>query len=367
MTKMVLVAKSLDISNLNAQSLNAKAFLARFAHQGYKWIATHYATPDPVASTNSQVQLVKLWRWRFMKWRMLLFYLQPADALFYPGGIPFVRTALKLRKWLYPNSPVIATLEELAGTVEREQQLSELAGHPVYCHRYDQEALDNIDEVLKCADHIIAISPFLAKIGTHLYGDKFSVIPLGVDTSVFYPYIIPKKSDRVRVVSAGTFQSRKRPDLFLELARRHPEVDFTWYGNGGTERDVIIQKAAESNAQNIEFPGGLPPARLSEEFREADLFVMPSRSEGVPKVTQEAAACGLPIVLFGYYEAHSVVHGENGYVAWNDEEFMQAVTDLIKDRDKMKQMGQKSAEMAKEWNWDVVARQWEEKLLSLIN
>lgn len=98
-------------------------------------------------------------------------------------------------------------------------------------------------------------------------------------------------------MAAGTFQSRKRPDLFVELARRYPQADFAWYGEGDMRRALQAQ-AVQLGLDNLSFPGPLSPRLLGDAFRQADIFVMPSRSEGVPKVTQEAAACGLAQVFF---------------------------------------------------------------------
>ena len=110
----------------------------------------------------------------------------------------------------------------------------------------------------------------------------------------------------------------------------------------------------------------MQPTELAEAFRSADLFVMPSVSEGVPKVTQEAAACGLPVVLFGYYEAHSVVDGENGYVVWDDDQFYDRVAELLADGEQRSRMGAKGASMALNWSWDVLALRWEAQILEVV-
>ena len=174
-----------DAENHNAQSLNAKALLTRFDSEEFVWTATHYGTPDSLVANNVNVRLVQLWRHRLWKMRMWLLYLQPADALFYPGLHEVDLLGLLWRKALYPRRPIIATLEGLAGTEAREKQLSDWAGHPVYCQRVDQRMQDRIDHILRLADHIIAISPFLAEMGRRRYGQKFSVLPLGIDTESF--------------------------------------------------------------------------------------------------------------------------------------------------------------------------------------
>lgn len=361
--KKIIVPRFVDDYNYNAQNLNVKEMLSRFDDPCLKWLVTYMKKADSRVGAYNSVQLVRLWRGRLWRLRMFLFYLQPSAGLFYPGGVPYAGVALRIRKWLYPSSPVIGTLEGLAGTEERERRLTELSGHPVYCHGVEPKILKQIDSLYRQCDHIIAISPFLAKMGRHLYGDKFSVVPLGINGSVFYPSSVPLQNKRVKVVSAGTFQARKRPELFCELARRHPEADFVWYGDG-VEKQKVIDLICRLKLKNIDFPGSATPKELANVFRSSDIFVMPSSSEGVPKVTQEAAACGLPVILFGYYEAHSVIDGENGFVAWNDDDFFQKCGKLIHNKNLAAEMGARGARMAKEWNWDTIATKWKQEILS---
>lgn len=363
--KRILVPRFLDRDNHNAQCLNAKALLSRFTSEGWTWVSTHYGTPDPAILNNPHVQLTPLWKRSLWQLRMWLLYMQPADALFYPGIEQIDLAGVRWRKKLYPRSPIIATLEGVAGTEAREEQLTEWAGHPVHCQRVNQQVMDRVDAILGHADHIIAISPFLAEMGRKLYGNKLSMLPLGIDTNVFAP-LRDKKQERVKVVSAGTFQARKRPELFLELARRHPQADFIWYGNGGDARSALQAKALKLGIGNLNLPGAVSPKELGAAFRAADIFVMPSVSEGVPKVTQEAAACGLPVVLFGYYETPSVIDGENGFVVWNDDELFARVSELIENRELAVRMGQKGARLANAWDWDVLAPQWESAIKALI-
>jgi glycosyltransferase involved in cell wall biosynthesis len=307
---------------------------------------------------------VRLWRRHAWQLHLFLRYLRPYDAVFYPGVAAADIASLRWRRRLGLRAPLIATLEGLLGDVERERFYGAAAGHPVHCQLVTRRVLKRGDAVLAAADHVIAISPFLAEMGRRRYGDKFSILPLGIDSTVFYPPDA-RPHARKRVVAAGHLESRKRPDLFLATAARFPRADFIWYGDGSL-RHVLTQQALARGMHNISLPGALPPSKLADEFRQADVFVLPSKSEGVPKVSQEAAACGLPIVLFGYYEAPSVEDGVNGFVVWSDEEFFDRVGELLDDPERTSLMGANGARMAKQWDWDVLAPQWELAIAGMI-
>jgi glycosyltransferase involved in cell wall biosynthesis len=363
--RRILVPRLLDADNINAQNLNARALLSRFSTASVCWQALVDEAGDPAVLRNPLVEAEQLWSGRAWQLRHWLFYLQRADALFYPGREAVDARALRAAKWLYPRRPVIATLEGLAGTPEREAQLSEWAGHRVYCQQVSAEVMTRVDGILGSADHVIALSPFLANMGRRLYGDKFSVLPLGVDGALFRAGPV-HNSARPRVVSAGRVAAHKRPELFLALAQQHPSIDFYWYGDGD-QRFPLLRRARELGLGNVDFPGSLQASELAAAFRAADLFVMPSRSEGVPKVTQEAAACGLPVVLFGYFEAPSVVDGLNGFVVWDDKTFFERIAQLLCEPELRRQQRDAALALAAAWDWDTLAPQWESAVLMQVD
>lgn len=363
MTQMLYVPTLVDASNHNAQVLNARAILAGWDVPGWRVAAHAYDEPDPMVEANAQVDVTRLWRRHAWYLHYFLRYLRPCGLIFYPGAGPMDLAGMRWRKRLGMSAPVIGTLEGLAGDTIREAEYAAVAGHPVYCHQVPPDVVQRVDEYLHQADHIIAISPFLARMGRSRYGDKFSVVPLGIDATQFYSQSRPANK-RARVVSAGTFQTRKRPDMFVELARRYPQADFAWYGDGDT-RPALHAQALQLGLGNLKFPGPLPRSQLGNAFRQADIFAMPSKSEGVPKVTQEAAACGLAQVIFGYYEAPSVVDGQNGFVVWDDEAFFAKVGELIDNPQVARTLGQAGAEMAREWDWSVVGPQWRQRLMQI--
>jgi glycosyltransferase involved in cell wall biosynthesis len=264
MTKEIFVPRLMDAANLNAQNNNARMLLSRWSPSDFRVTTLAYDEPDPQVAAHSCVRVVRLWRRHAWQLHLFLRYLRPYDAVFYPGVAAADTAGLRWRRRLGLRAPLIATLEGLVGDAERERFYSAAAGHPVHCQLVTRQVLKRGDAVLEAADHIIAISPFLAEMGRRRYGDKFSFLPLGIDSTVFYPPDA-RLHVRKRVVAAGHLESRKRPDLFLATAERSPQADFIWYGEGSL-RQSLTQQATAQGVENVRFPGALPPSKLADEF-----------------------------------------------------------------------------------------------------
>jgi glycosyltransferase involved in cell wall biosynthesis len=362
----ILVPRLIDAANRNAQNLNARAMLSHFTSPGVVWHTFHYGAPDSAVAARPNVRVHSLARGRLWTWHALLKYQGAFDAVFYPGNEIFDARALRLRKRLGRRAPIVATLEGIPGDAAREAQLSGILGRPVHCFRprSGERWIESHDAVRRHADHTIAISEHLGRVGRHLYGGSYSVLPMGVDTATFHA-LGRTTPERPVVLGAGTLYAGKRPEVFVQLASRFPGVRFKWIGEGPL-RKALSAEVSALGLSNLDFPGEMAPAALAEEFRKASLFVLPSLSEGVPKVTQEAAACGLPVILFGFYEAPSVADGVNGHVVWDDEGLMDRVGNLAAQSARCAEMGSHGARMARAWSWAEVAPQWEAEILDSV-
>ena len=84
--------------------------------------------------------------------------------------------------------------------------------------------------------------------------------------------------------------------------------------------------------KNVKLDGPKTQSQLVDIMRGSDIFLLPSRLEGIPKVTLEAAATGLPCVVFRDYETPSVVDQVTGFQVNTVEEMMPALGQLLADR-----------------------------------
>lgn len=367
MPKRIFVPRAADESNLNAQSQNARSIFSRWTSGAYRPELLTFSGAAQAVTRNPNVGLMRLPDNRL--WRAALFghYLRSWDLIFYPGIHHYADwLALRTRKLMGGRAPIVATCESLIGCADNdrtEQFYSGVAGHPVFCGKLPSAEARRYGEIAEMADHIVAISPFLGRMAAARYGNKVSVVPLGVETRLF-ERTSQTENSRPRVLGAGTVYALKRPEVFLRLARSFPEADFIWYGDGEL-RSHMLAEIARERLGNLQFPGAVSPRVLAQALQAADVFVLPSFAEGVPKVTQEAAAAGAAQIVFGFYEAPTVVDGENGFAVGSDEELIERLSQLVHDRALARRMGAAGMRMAQDWSWDSVALRWQAKLIEL--
>jgi glycosyltransferase involved in cell wall biosynthesis len=148
---------------------------------------------------------------------------------------------------------------------------------------------------------------------------RIEVIPNGVDLQRFRPEQDSNKRTVLRrslgigatwrvITTVGAVHPRKGSDLLLEswvsLARRFPEAhlflvglrkDLHYPELAGFRGKLQALVAASGAPERLHFPGLV--TNVEEYLRASDLFVFPSRREGMPNVVLEAMASGLPVVM----------------------------------------------------------------------
>jgi glycosyltransferase involved in cell wall biosynthesis len=124
--------------------------------------------------------------------------------------------------------------------------------------------------------------------------------------------------------------------------------------------EVLRKRCQEQRIKNVEFHGPQPQTSLAALMQRSDIFLLPSRLEGLPKVTLEAAASGLPCVVFRDYETPSVIEGVTGFQVTSFEEMVSRLRLLVGSQELRLRMGAAAVEHAKRFDWDLVAPGWQQ-------
>jgi glycosyltransferase involved in cell wall biosynthesis len=100
------------------------------------------------------------------------------------------------------------------------------------------------------------------------------------------------------------------------------------------------------------YVGQVPRSRVADEFRTADVFVLPTLSEGMARVHLEAMACGVPVITTP--NCGSVVRdGVDGFIVpiRDAAAIADKVELLLTDRELRARMGRSARERAREFTW----------------
>jgi glycosyltransferase involved in cell wall biosynthesis len=125
------------------------------------------------------------------------------------------------------------------------------------------------------------------------FGVETEVIPSPADLS-FSPADAGANSS---VMWLSTYRPSKRPEWFIELARRLPQIRFVMVGQPlageASETWREVQRAADS-LSNLEVHGFVEHDRVGDFLGKAALFVHTSGLEGFPMTLLEAWSHGIP-------------------------------------------------------------------------
>ncbi len=128
----------------------------------------------------------------------------------------------------------------------------------------------------------------------------------------------------------------------------------------------VLQRLARrlDVSDSVLFTGPVPWPELPGYYDAADVFAMPCRTrragldvEGLGIVYLEASATGLPVIGGDSGGApDAILEGESGYVVHDVTTVAARVTELLKDPDRARAMGEKGlAWVDREWRWELAA------------
>ena len=131
--------------------------------------------------------------------------------------------------------------------------------------------------------------------------DRIAVVPPGTDrpTGIEPP---AAHAGPVRLLTVATLTPRKGHRLLIEALAALDRRDWRLTAIGSLERDpdavaeVRALVAGHGLDALVDLAGEWPPAQLSDAYRAADLFVLPSYYEGYGMAYAEAMAHGLPVI-----------------------------------------------------------------------
>ena len=218
----------------------------------------------------------------------------------------------------------------------------------------------------RCAHAVVANSSASARqLETEgVPRDRIRVIPNGV---ALERYSSRAAARAIRtVITVANLRREKAHEVLLRAAASliaaHPSLRFVIVGDGPRRAELEADARSLGLAQHVSFLGHREdvPALLAE----ADLFVLPSRSEAFPNGVLEAMAAGLPVVASRVGGLLDLVeHERTGLLVRPDDatELAKAIADVVRQPERAAALGEAArARVAARYSFDRMVEAFED-------
>ena len=206
---------------------------------------------------------------------------------------------------------------------------------------------------------VIAVSQRTGReIAAH-YGPlsvPLSVIPNGVDLEGFAPASGREPGRRPTLLFVGAYERKGLDVAIRALARLRHDAQLRAVGEGARGRFArLAAQLGVGDRVHLEPPRG----DIAAAFREADVFVFPTRYDPFGMVIAEAMATGLPVVTSAAAGAADLItDGVSGRIVTDPEDaasFAAALEDLLEAPETRHAMGRAARDAVREIGWDRIA------------
>jgi glycosyltransferase involved in cell wall biosynthesis len=178
-----------------------------------------------------------------------------------------------------------------------------------------------------------------------------------------------RSSSRRRILAVGNLRPEKGHELLVEafgkIGSTHPDWDLRIVGEGPL-RAKLFRKIAELGLSGrAELAGAVPD--IAEEYRNADLFVMPSHYESFGLATAEALSAGVPAIGFADCPGTNEIiqDGVNGILVGGKdraEGLAAALASLMDSPNQLSELGSRAPGTVTAYRSDPIVSHWEQLL-----
>ncbi len=230
----------------------------------------------------------------------------------------------------------------------------------------------------KHAKRVQVISTFLAEWAVRAgFGGIPDVIPNGVDISMFSSERInslvmarkeqQKKSGNIRLVTTSRLVEKNAiDDIIRALATLPKNISFYIYGIGPDENKLRALAYDIGVEKRVNFAGYIDHGQLPERIAECDIFIRPSRSEGMGNSFIEAMAVGLPVIAtqeggISDFLFDSRLNPNENTTGWavnknSPDQIVKTIIEIVKNKNTIDKVTNNAKLLVKEkYNWDYIA------------
>lgn len=256
----------------------------------------------------------------------------------------------------------------------------------VWCHGFDvyfpwpgKKMISRF--VLNNANAIVALTGHMKQELQKLCKKNIIILPNGIDFGKFQGFSKQAIRDRLNISSQEkiiVFIGGLRPvkgviyliEAFKIISQKVSEAKLFLVGNGAERKNLEEAVAKNGLSGCVRFIGEIPHEKIPEYLAMADMFVLPSLSEGFPLVILEAMASGLPIVASNVRGLPEIVkEGESGFLAEpkNSHQIAEKILLLLENDALRQKISDANQEKSQAYDWEHVTSEIEKIYSNVLN
>jgi glycosyltransferase involved in cell wall biosynthesis len=235
------------------------------------------------------------------------------------------------------------------------RQLREQCANATSASYVTQTALQRRYPVKAAADPSGAVMSFE---GRRSYGMTDAI--LGSEAFVEHPRAPQSAQQTLTLVNVGTFANlSKAPDVLIDAIgicrRAGGDLRLVFVGDGRHRREMEVRAASLGVADRVCFLGRLPLGEaVRDQLDRADVFVLPSRQEGLPRALLEAMARGLPCISTNVGGIPELLSAGDLVPPGDAEALAARIMEIAHDPERRAAMSARNLEHAREYRDDVL-------------
>jgi glycosyltransferase involved in cell wall biosynthesis len=230
---------------------------------------------------------------------------------------------------------------------------------------------------LRHSDCIVAVNPAITGelVAEGFAADKIVEIPNGIETDMFESKADYGLNSQCVLTFVGRLHPQKGVDVLLRSVHQVYQVqsEMNWrlqvLGDGRLRDQLEALARNLGIAEAVDFCGQVD--NVEDYLAGSDIFVLPSRTEGISNALLEAMACGLPCIATRIDgNRHVLTDGYDGLLVTPDDvdELAQAIIRLSQDTTLRRRIGKQARHTAQvRYSLDVVATKYVELYELLLN
>jgi len=179
-----------------------------------------------------------------------------------------------------------------------------------------------------------------------------------------------KQTNDIFLVNTARLVTQKANDITIRSLKLLPNNIKLLLVGDGPEENKLKELSRELGLENrVIFAGRVDRSEVSMYRQISDIFVGPSRSEGLGNAFLSAMASRLPVIATQQGGLAEFIGDKTAWTVAKDspEEIAQAVKDILADPDKVKTRTDYARQMVEvEYNWDLIAQNMRKQVFAKI-